>query len=51
VFLRLNGLAYTGDPLALALQIEMVAQQSRDLEEATERFALWLRGEVSVREE
>jgi len=51
VFLRLNGLAYTGDPLALAVQLEMVAQQSSDLEEATEHFAQWLRGEVSVREE
>src|SRR5437016_6046870 len=35
VFLRLNGLAFTGDPLAIAMQLEAVAERTVSLEQAT----------------
>ncbi len=46
VFLRLNGLAFEGDPLALARQLEGVAERSGQLEEAAQRFEIWLRQHV-----
>jgi death-on-curing protein len=51
VFLRSNSLAFSGDPLDLALQLEAVAKRTDSLEKATDRFAQWLRGQVSAREE
>jgi len=51
VCLRLNGLAFSGDPLALAVQIETFAARTESLEKITDRFAQWLRGQVSAREE
>jgi len=42
-FLRLNGLAYAGDPVELGQQLEAVAQREGSVEEATERFEAWLR--------
>lgn len=51
VFLRLNGLAFSGDPLELALQLEAVAERQGDLEGATDSFEHWLRDYVSPVEE
>ena len=51
VFLRLNGLAFTGDPVEFAIQLEAVAERPGDLEEATDRFEEWLRTQVHPREE
>lgn len=51
VFLRLNGLAFTGDPVEFAIQLEAVAERSGGLEEATDRFEEWLRPQVHPREE
>jgi death on curing protein len=51
VFLRLNGLAFTGDPIEFAIQLEAVAERSGDLEEATDRFEEWLRSQIHPREE
>jgi death-on-curing protein len=46
VFLRLNGTGFSGDPIALAKQLEAVAERSESLEAATERFEAWLRENV-----
>ncbi len=51
VFLRLNGLAFTGDPIEFAIQLEAVAERPGGLEEATDRFEEWLRPQVHPREE
>lgn len=51
VFLRLNGLAFAGDPLELAMQLEAVAERTGNLEEATGGFEEWLRERVRPREE
>jgi death on curing protein len=51
VFLRLNGLAFVGDPLELALQLVAVAERRSDLEEAIAVFEEWLRKQVGPREE
>jgi death on curing protein len=48
VFLRLNGLAFCGDPLAAAMQIETVALQG-DLSKATDTFEQWLRNQVCAK--
>lgn len=46
VFLRINGIVFQGDPLALAKRIERVAEyRDRRAEEIAE-FDRWLRGEV-----
>jgi death-on-curing protein len=50
VFLRLNGLAFEGDPLALARQLEGVAERSGQLEEATRQFEAWLREQIGQRD-
>lgn len=47
VFLRANGCLYAGEPVALARQLEAVAVRSGWLEEATGRFAEWLRNWVT----
>ena len=47
VFLRLNGYVYEGNPIALAQQLEAVAERDDDLESATDRFEQWLREQVS----
>jgi death-on-curing protein len=51
VFLRLNGLAFCGDPLAIAMQLEAVAERQLSLEEAIDRFEQWLREQVCPRDE
>ncbi len=51
VFLRLNGLAFTGDPVEFARQLVAVAERPGDLEEATDRFEEWLRTQVRPKEE
>lgn len=43
VFLRLNSRLFDGNPLALAQQLEAVAERSDSLDAATERFEAWLR--------
>jgi death-on-curing protein len=47
VFLDLNGLEYSGDPLELARQLEAVAERGDSLDAATDRFEAWLRERVS----
>ncbi|TAK35883.1 MAG: type II toxin-antitoxin system death-on-curing family toxin [Chloroflexota bacterium] len=49
VFLRVNGLLFSGDPLELARQLEAVASRAGSLEEATAGFVGWLRGHISSR--
>jgi death on curing protein len=44
VFLRLNGRAFTGEPVALAQRLEEVATRADSLDAATGRFESWLRG-------
>src|SRR6266571_8653507 len=51
VFLRVNGLAFAGDPLELAMQLEALAERAGNLEEATDRFEAWLRTQVRSKEE
>ena len=51
VFLRVNGLAFSGDPLELALQFEALAKREDSLEKATDRFEHWLRKHVSPKDE
>jgi death on curing protein len=48
VILRLNGLAFCGDPLAVAIQLETVVLQG-DLAKATDSFEQWLRGQVCAK--
>src|SRR5829696_689460 len=42
-FLRMNGLTYSGDRLALARQFERVAEHSNGPDAAIDTFDLWLR--------
>jgi death-on-curing protein len=51
VFLRLNGLAFVGDPLELAIQLVAVAVHTGNLENATDGFEEWLREQVGPIEE
>ena len=51
VFLRVNGLAFSGDPLAIALQFEALAKREDSLAKATDRFEQWLRKHVGPRDE
>ena len=46
VFLRLNGLLFSGDPLELAEQLEALATRTDNLEKASDRFEQWLRDQV-----
>ena len=51
VFLDINGLELTCDPLDLAQKLEEVASRQDSLEAATDRFDLWLRDFVIPRQE
>lgn len=51
VFLDLNGLEMTCDPLDLARQLEEAAGQDDSLDEATDRFDSWLRDFIDPRAE
>ena len=42
-FLRMNGLTYVGDRLALARQFERFAERSNEPDEAINAFEVWLR--------
>lgn len=46
VFLRLNGHAYDGEPVALGEQLEDLAARPDRLEAVTRRFEDWLRPQV-----
>jgi death on curing protein len=48
-FLRMNGLTYSGDRLALARQFEQFAERSNEPDEATDAFEAWLRHYVQSR--
>lgn len=43
VFLRLNGLTFTGEPLEIAAQLIAVSEREGGLEEATSAFSAWVR--------
>jgi len=47
VFLRLNGLLFVGEPLALAKELEAVSLRTGSLQEATDRLETWLRANVA----
>ncbi len=51
VFLRLNGLAFVGDALELAVKLIAVLERKSDLKEATSVFEAWLRNHVEPIEE
>ena len=46
LFLRMNGHAFAGDPLELAKRLETVAEHAGRLDEATDAFERWLRGNI-----
>ena len=46
-FLVLNGMAYQGDPLALARWLVRLAERSFELDAATNDFETWLREHVA----
>jgi death on curing protein len=48
-FLRMNGLTYSGDRLALARQFEQFAERSNEPDEAIDAFEAWLRQYVQPR--
>jgi death on curing protein len=48
-FLRMNGLTYTGDRLALARQFERFAERSGESDVAIDAFEAWLRQYVQPR--
>jgi death-on-curing protein len=50
-FLRMNGLTYIGDRLALARQFEQFAERSTESDEAIAAFEAWLRQYVQPRPE
>ena len=45
-FLRMNGLTYIGDRLALARQFEHFAERSNEPDAAIDAFEVWLRQHV-----
>ena len=49
VFLRLNGLAFVGDPLELGRTLEALASPAISDDEADDRFEQWLRDRVGPR--
>lgn len=49
VFLDINGLEMTCDPLDLARHLEEVASRNDSLDAATDRFDSWLRGFITSR--
>ena len=50
-FLRMNGLTYSGDRLALARQFEQFAERSSEPDAAIDAFEAWLREYVQPRAE
>lgn len=50
IFLRLNELQYTGQPVELAQQLELVAKHDIPLADATTRFEKWLRDMIGPRQ-
>jgi death-on-curing protein len=50
-FLRMNGLAYSGDRLELAKQLEQLAGRSSEPDAAIDAFEAWLRQYVQPRSE
>ena len=50
-FLRMNGLTYSGDRLALAQQFEQVAECSNEPDETIDALEAWLREYVQPRPE
>jgi len=48
-FLRMNGLTYGGDRLALARQFEQFAERSNEPDAAIDTFEAWLRQHVQPR--
>ena len=50
-FLRMNGLTYTGDRLALARQFEQLAEQPKAPDMAIDAFEAWLRQYVQPHSE
>jgi death-on-curing protein len=48
-FLRMNGLTYIGDRLALARQFEQFADRSNEPDAAIDAFEVWLRQHVQRR--
>lgn len=48
VFLRLNGQVYSGEPVEMGKQLELLAEWEDDLDSATNRFEVWLRENVSA---
>ena len=50
-FLRMNGLTYIGDRLALARQFERFAERSNDPDEAIDAFEAWFRQYFQPRQE
>jgi death-on-curing protein len=50
-FLRMNGLTYSGDRLALARQFEQFAERSSEPDAAIDAFEAWLRQYVQPRPE
>jgi death on curing protein len=49
VFLRANNLLFNGEPVELSRQLELVAERTDSLMEATARFEAWLREHVAPR--
>jgi death-on-curing protein len=50
-FLRMNGLTYAGDRLALARQFERFTERSNEPDEAIDAFEAWLRQYVQPHQE
>lgn len=50
-FLRMNGLTYLGDRLALARRFEQFAERSGDTDAAIDAFETWLRERVQPRDQ
>jgi len=48
LFLRINAFKYSGEPLDLARQLELVAERVDSLAAATARFESWLKRSVSA---
>lgn len=46
VFLRRNGIRFTGDDLEVVAQLERIAEAIDDREGATDRFEAWLRANI-----
>jgi death-on-curing protein len=47
VFLRQNGLTFTGKPLDIAAQLVAVSEREGTLDDATEVFAVWVRAHTA----